>query len=220
MKAYSYLETDEWTGGIIFAKSNIEARRLGANILDRDEIAGMQVNRRPDLDQYEQTGVPASVLVGSGWHFECCGCGMHIDEDNLYDKHMKPSDVVGYESGQVFCSHGCRMEWKAEQAGRKAFGQAFVEMMKDVVRKRIPEIEWNFGEFKEHAYVQGSGPFVVIQARVYFDFPGRKHGPATIEYHHAGKYGAPMIGPAQLVFYCPNGDLEAFNAILRGEVNV
>lgn len=30
MKAYSVLETDEYTGGIVFAKSAVEARRIGA----------------------------------------------------------------------------------------------------------------------------------------------------------------------------------------------
>lgn len=62
-KAYSYLETDEFTGGIVFAKSNIEARRIGANILNMDGIGGMTVSRRKDLDKYEQKGVPAWLLA-------------------------------------------------------------------------------------------------------------------------------------------------------------
>lgn len=215
MGAYSYMETDEWTGGIVFAKSNIEARRIGANLLNMDEIGGMQVNRRKDLDRFEATGVPASLLVSQGWRFECHGCGLRLDDYSLEDARLPVSGVVGVESGRIYCCHTCRMEARADDAAREAFGAAFLDMLKDVVRARFPGIEHHFGEHRQHVFVpHRMRPLVVVQARVSFAFPGMKIGPATMEYHHCGQHGSHLIGPVRPVFYCCNGDREAFEAFV------
>lgn len=214
MGAYSYLELNEWTGGIVFAKSNIEARRLGANLLNMDDIGGMEVKRRKDLDKYEGKGVPAWLLVSDGWHFECHGCGMRIDDCSMEDASLPITGIVGAESGAIYCCHTCRMEARAEHAAQEAFGEAFLDMLKDLVRNRFPNIDHCFGEHRQHVYVQRwSRPMVVQQARVSFNFPGMKIGPATLEYHHCGNaHGSPIIGPVRPHFYCCNGDREAFEA--------
>lgn len=211
MGAYSYLETDEWTGGIVFAKSNIEARKAGANLLDRDGIAGMEVKRRKDLDKFEATGVPAWILVSDGWNFECFGCGYRIEDWRMDEDGLPVTGVVGFEGGRIFCCHACRMEHLADRAAKEAFGNAFCDMLKDIVRARLPHIDPCFGEFQTYAYPQGQGGvYVVKYAQVKFRFPGMKIGPATIEYRHEGRYGAPLIGPVRPEFHCCNGDREAF----------
>lgn len=214
MGAYSYLETDEYTGGIIFAKSNVEARRLGANLLNMDDIGGLEVRRRKDLDKYEATGVPAWLLVSEGWHFGCHGCGMRIDDCSMEDASLPITGIVGTESGAIYCCHTCRMEARAEHAAQEAFGEAFLDMLKDLVRKRFPGIDHCFGEHRQYVYVpRWSRPMVVLQARVSFNFPGTKIGPATLEYHHCGNaHGSPIIGPVRPEFYCCKGDREAFEA--------
>lgn len=212
MGAYSVLESCEWTGGIVFAKSNIEARRVGASLWGDGEIRGMIVNRRRDLDKYEARGVPASVLVEEGWHFECSGCGVRIDDYNLEENGLSPRHVVGVEGGRVYCSHACRMGAKADEAAAEALGEAFLEMLRDMVRVRFPNADHCFGEHKTHAYVpRWSSPSVVEQAVVSFSFPGMTFGPASLEYRRATNAdGSHVIGPVRPDYYCSNGDREAF----------
>lgn len=214
MGAYSYFETDEYTGGIIFAKSNIEARKAGANLLNMDGIGGLEVRRRKDLDRYEASGVPAWLLVAEGWRFECHGCGMQINESNMDDEGMPVTGVVGVESGQIYCCHACRMQHKAEAAAKKAFGEAFLDMLRDMVRSRFPDFDHNFGQYRAHVYVSRWNHEVAVQrAEVRFSFPGMKIGPASLSYNHEGKYGSTLIGPVRPEFYCCNGDRETFEAL-------
>ncbi|MBV7408715.1 hypothetical protein [Maritimibacter sp. DP1N21-5] len=215
MGAYSYLETDEFTGGIVFAKSNIEARRIGANLLNMDDIGGMEVKRRKDLDRFEETGVPAWLLVSEGWRFECLGCGMQINEDEMEDAGLPVTGIVGVEHGHIYCCHVCRMQRMAEYAACKAFGEAFLDMLKGVVTARFPDIEPCFGEYRHHVYVPTwCSPYVVQQAKVHFSFPGMKIGPASLVYQHqANAHGSRITGPVKPEFYCCNGDREAFEAL-------
>jgi len=210
--AYTYNETDEWSGGVVFARSNIEARRLGANLLNMDEIAGLSVQRRPDLDEYVDTGVPARVLVEEGWWFECHGCWLRLDDCGMEDAGLPVSGIVGYEQGRVYCSHACRMESQAEDAARDAFGKAFLDMLQDVVRRRFPGAEIQFEGGRHHAYVPRYWPLVAQQARVEFDWPGQKIGRASLEYYHADAQGRTLIGPVRPEFRCCIGDREAFEA--------
>lgn len=218
MGAYSAMETDEFTGGIVFAKSNIAARKIGANLWNHDELGGMQVSRRKDLDKYEATGVPAWLLVSQGWHFECHGCGVRIDDASFYDEGLPVTGVVGYESGSVYCCHACRMTDQAREAACEAFGAAFIEMLKDVVRNRFPDIEHAFGEHRQHVYVpRYYDPLVVVEVSVHFSFPGMKIGPASLRYRHASLINGPMIGPVRPEFFCCNGDREAFEEMVNSE---
>ncbi len=218
MGAYSYLDTDEYTGGIVFARSNIEARKLGANLLDRDEIAGLEVRRRADLDKYEQTGVPAWLLVAEGWRFECDGCGMQINDCSFEDEGLSVTGIVGIEGRAIYCGHACRMEARAERAARKAFGAAFVDMLQDLVRDRFPDFEHNFGSYNGRSYIPSwSGPpYCVVWASIQFEFPGMKFGPACLRYDHHGPNGQTLIGPVRPEFFCPGGDREAFEAAISG----
>ena len=216
-KAYSVLETDENTGGIVFAKSNVEARRIGANLFNNGEFGGLSVARRPDLDAYEPTGVPAAVLVEDGWHFECFGCGMRIETSNLEEMGRNAEHVVGFEGRPIYCCHACRASARAMVAGAKAFGEAFCDMLESMVRARFPKIDPCFGEHPRHHYVEAAYPFSVADASVKFSFPGMKIGPASLIYRHVGKYGARIIGPVRPEFVCCTGDVEAFNALTTPE---
>ncbi len=94
-RAYAVLEDSESTGGIVFARSNVEARRIGAAIYHDGEFSGRHCNRVPWADAYEPEGnVPASVCIDNGWHFECCGCGANIDSDWLYDNDLTIEGVI------------------------------------------------------------------------------------------------------------------------------
>jgi hypothetical protein len=222
MGAYSVTEDDEGTGGIVFAKSAVAARRIGAGEFNNGEFSGLSVHRRKDLDRFEGSGVPAWLLVEEGWHFECHGCGMRIEAYSLENEGLSFTDVVGVESGAIYCCHQCRRESMAENAASVAFGEGFLDMLEDVVRKRFGDVEIKRdGGFSRHVYVpRGYRPLVVEQARVRFTFPGQKIGAASLEFRHCGQYGQTLIGPVQPEFYCCSGDKEAFEAFAAGRQRV
>lgn len=65
-------EDSEGRGCILFAKSNIEARRKGANVLDCDGIGGLTCRRATWADEFAAVGsVPAAVMIANGWWPEC-----------------------------------------------------------------------------------------------------------------------------------------------------
>lgn len=216
MPAYTYQETDGMTGGVIFAASDIEARRLGANTLNMDGISGMTVHRRKDLDQYEETGVPARVMIEEGWSCDCSGCGMTINDYSMEDAGLPLSGIVGIFVYDAYCSHQCRIEYLSDLARRKAFEAAFVEMMKDIIRKRFPGIDHNFHAHSHHAYsVAESGFLVVDTARVFFEFPGMRYSPAYLELRRPYSGQGYIKGPLKPEFYCPNIDRSSFEAMAK-----
>lgn len=215
MPAYVVMEMDERTGGVVFAKDKRTARRIGANEWADGDIGYVEVTRRADLDRYEASGVPARLLVGEGWHFECCGCGMRIDDITFEDEGLPVSGIVGNESGAVYCCHTCRMRALGRDAQMMAMRDAFLDMLRDEVRKRFGEVDFVLGgTWQNYVYICRSyDPLVVSEASVAFNFPGQQIAPATIVYRHPTRpSGADMIGPAECRFRCCNGDREAFEA--------
>ena len=106
--AYSVTEEFEGTGGIVFARSAIAARRIGAERYADGEFENAQCRRAPYADEYAESGVvPASRLIAEGWHFECSGCSRTIDNDYLWERDIDPSDVVGTQDSSVYCNELC-----------------------------------------------------------------------------------------------------------------
>ena len=70
-KAYIVQETDEMTGGVIYAKTNAQARRRGANQFADDEFHGVICYRAPEFDGLK--GDPRAQmyrLLARGWRFD------------------------------------------------------------------------------------------------------------------------------------------------------
>ena len=211
MQAYTYRDAETFEGGIVFAKSNIEARRLAASRLHFDEISGINVNRREDLDKYYEAGVPAKVLVSEGWYFGCDGCSMQIDEYNMDDAHLPIDGIVGFERRPIYCCHQCRIDHLTKAAARKAHGQAFLDMMRDFLREDLSGGDVTLDTREASFYVpEQDGPFVVAHAKLYFSFPGMEISSASLEYNHSGAYNRILIGPVRPTYFCAAGDKEAF----------
>lgn len=72
MKAFIVQEPDELTGGVVYARRDIEARKRGAQAYaGTDEIGGMICRRCPALD--DKRGDPRAqtrVLLEMGWWFD------------------------------------------------------------------------------------------------------------------------------------------------------
>ena len=70
MRAYIVQETDEMTGGVIYAKTNAQARRLGANQFADDEFYSVICYRAPEFDGLERNPKAQTyLLLARGWWF-------------------------------------------------------------------------------------------------------------------------------------------------------
>lgn len=87
LKAYIVTEPEENTGGVIYAKSAIEARRWGADLYSDGELRGMSCCRAPALDDKRgDKRAEMQYLLAMGWWFESAaiGDGTLTDDDNPF----------------------------------------------------------------------------------------------------------------------------------------
>ncbi|PPQ35404.1 hypothetical protein SAMN06265338_1247 [Rhodoblastus acidophilus] len=219
MKAYAVQEDCEGTGGIVFAKHAIVARREGANEYNGGEFHGVTCRRAKWADEFAETGiVPASVMIANGWWFECSYCGQKIDEDSLYDRRLPISGVVGSQHSLIFCCKSHALKHRLEDAQRKRAEAEGIKLFSEMVLKRLPDAKLLVEpqNLRPHAYVRGhlGGPWVYSQIIISFTFPGMKIGPASLRYE--ADYGV-RIGPCRPTFSCCNGDREAFEAFAEAQ---
>ncbi|GLQ09281.1 hypothetical protein GCM10007913_12130 [Devosia yakushimensis] len=213
LKAYAVTENDENTGAVYFARHNIVARKAGANEFADGDITYVTCRRAAWADAYAETGrLPARVSIEHGWHFECCGCGMRIDEDSLAEHHLPLNGVIGGQWDPVFCGSRCARKYWSLRRRTKAQEAAAIADFKAIVCTRFPDVEFADDESRyrtHHAHVvPGRGGWHRQQVIVAFNFPGMKIGPAhyrTVDHHQ-------KVGPADAGYTCCNGDREAFEA--------
>jgi len=84
VKAYVVAEPFEGLSIVIFAKSNVVARREGANELGIEFNEVDYCHRAPGLDGYFPGPIPRKVLMYDlNWWLECYCCDAHLgSEDN------------------------------------------------------------------------------------------------------------------------------------------
>lgn len=101
LKAY-HVQGDEY-GVIRFAKSNVVARREGANELG-EEFNCVSCTRMPGADKYAELGrVPARDLVEEfGFWQECVYCSCHVDDE---------TEGRVWEGDTAYCDIECEARW-------------------------------------------------------------------------------------------------------------
>jgi hypothetical protein len=217
LRAYAVTESGENTGGIIFARHDIVAKRWGANEYGDGDIHSMSCRRAPWADHLAESGVvPAKLMIGHGWHFECHGCGERIDEDWLRENHLPLDGVCGSQNGWVFCCARCKWRHMKYLAAERAAAEEAITCFKAVIRARFGDVEFpvTVGKYGgSHAYViRGDrGGWHWQEVSVAFNFPGQQIGPAHLERrqpHGRGRNG--FIGPVKPDYTCYSGDREAF----------
>jgi hypothetical protein len=210
LKAYAVTEENENTGGIVFAEHAIVARRIGADRYNDSEFSGLTCRRAPWADEYHETGVPAKVMIGHGWHFECHGCGSTIDEDWLHENDLPLDRVIGFEHSSIFCHDICEAEQHLREVTKRHHERRMIETMTAWLLKRFPGVEIaTEGNCKPRAYArQAGGSWSVDQAVVSFKFPGMKIGPASYRFDHDHH----IIGPVKPHIECCHGDHDVFVA--------
>jgi hypothetical protein len=236
LKAYSCMETysGEWSGAIIFAKSNIEARKAAANEFNEGELGGMQVIRAPWADIYAARHlVPISAMVDHGWHFECVWSGCTIDSDlyengiEFYNKEtdeyewnevLKGKEPVGFQNGPCFACQEYADKYKEAKIIEKDFNEEQVKIYRDMVVKRLPDAvlidqdgymrrQWIGSRDMKTSDFLGFNSRYISEVHIPFSFPGMKHW-AALEFRqpeHGNK-----IGPNKPAFVCASGDREMF----------
>lgn len=211
----AFIVTEEYGNNamVVFSNYAIAARRYAASELNGGEITGLSVRRAKDLDQFEGDRIPASILIERGWWFECSGCGLTINEENLDERDLSTGGVIGFYHGAVYCCKACHDDHMARKARENEAGQAFLAILRGLVTKRLGAVEFVTGAFKEHIFAQESDGIVMIRdACVSFNFPGQTLAPASLHYQPGHDYG-----PNRPEFRCCAGDKDAFEAFADKE---
>lgn len=173
---------DESPTMIYFMVSDIVARRAFAEEYNDGELGGINVKREPSLDRYEnENKIPFWRLICMGWWTECDDCGKRISEDDLNDRGLDPTDVVGTFCSRTFCTPDCHTRWEAEQAERKHIsGQAVYDLEKYLF-KYFPGVTVT----RTPSYVtHEQGKLVLDHAHIYFTFPEQNMGECRITEKH------------------------------------
>lgn len=207
MLAYAVLENDERTGGIIYATSNIAARRQGANEYGDGELSYVTCNRAPWADRYHGKPIPIDLMVLHGWWFECGHCGKRIDEDLLWEKQIEPEDLIGFEHSVSYCDARCEAGAALDKAHREHLQKRWLRRFAKIVKRRFPEAV----PVLKHAYASHDGTRYRLQeVTVAFDFPGRQHWPAELTWHRMRSWKDQLR--SKPYYQCAGGDREAFEA--------
>ena len=120
LRAYSVQGYE--TGCVVFAPSNVVARRNGANELDIPFEGVESCRLAPEFDEFAPGPVPAKALLAAGWWQYCSGCGKQVreDDDEFEDEaETIPAQLVYVGDHSVFCSQSCHDNEMAERAKRK-----------------------------------------------------------------------------------------------------
>lgn len=208
LKAFTVSEDQEGRGGVIFAKTAIEARRLGASEWNDGELGGMHVHRSPGLDKFSPGPVPAWVLIADGWWWECSGCYERIDLDYLDEAGLDVTGVRGTTWSMVFCCATCEAEYRDDERAKEAAGQAVISVLIEILHRRFHG-QVTVGKSHHYTTIE-RGLLTTQEARVEFTFPGQKIGPAMIRLHRDDYRPCDTLLPPSLYLTCCAGDKEAF----------
>lgn len=214
MKAYICTTEYDGAGGVVFAKSNLAARKISANEWNDGELGGMHVNRAPSLDQYFGAGVPAKVLIRDfGWSWEdgCANCGRGLNAWQLEEDGIDIEGVVGTDTSLVFCCQSCSDAYSYEKEMKNNAGMKVIEFLIEYVKRMFDGVSVK----RTHHFTTGKGGlYTTEQAIVDFDFPGSRYG-ASIRMEDRFVHGRTIMMPHIPYFTCANGDLEAWNRMVE-----
>lgn len=213
--AFTVQEDTEGTGGIVFAKTNAQARRQGAGEFGDGDFNSVTCRRAPWADQFAEQGwVPVRAYIDAGWWWHCTGCEKRISHDAEFEGEpdWTADDIVEEKRGVAYHNAACQAADIAYQAERVRRQDRAIARLKAVVARRFPDVVFSEkrpgGMNPHHAFAcRGPKGWRVSQAVVSFDFPGMTIGPAQLRYDDM--YGRKRNKPHYTV---PNGDRAAFEA--------
>jgi hypothetical protein len=216
LKAYAVQEDTEGAGGIVFAKRDIVARRLGADEFNGGEFGGLTCRRAPWADKYAPGPVPFAVKFAHGWWVECSGCGVKIVEEGEYDENgdeleFDPADFVELGTN-VFHSKACYERHIASRSRIEAKQREMIDLLRARLVEKLPGVTFDPND-GDHAYVtEDGGHLIVRQVRIAFRFPGCAIGAAQYRLDEPQYYSPARFSPPRPEVTVCHGDLAAWNA--------
>lgn len=181
LKAYAVQEEDENTGGIVFAKSNAQARREGSQAFGDGDFNWGRARRAPWADPYAPGPVPPLVMIDHGWWFHCLGCDRRVTDDSFgYEDDYEIGPERAVEVGNcVYCSPECKCTHELNRALRERAEASAVSRARANIKRMFPGATFADGYEHGHAYaVPFMGGYTARSLRVHFNFPGQTIGPA------------------------------------------
>ena len=233
MPAYAIndYDADEPKGVVLFAKSDIEARRRGASDLDCDEIAGLSCRRAPWADGFEASGViPAATMVANGWHFTCHGCDQWFSDQSTITRWTDDGEEIEVDVDPVGSQHAafCTPECRDREMWRRAWMKRGDRRCFDVLKRELLRLHpgvtidpdkpaderWSGHHHRYFGHHSKSKRGRAICFVVKFTFPGAKHG---------GSYRYDLDDEAargKREVLVANGDMDAWRAFCRHEKQI
>lgn len=185
LKAYSVLEDDENTGGIVFAKSGAEARRIGSNQFGDGDFNWGKARRARWADEFVPGPVPIKAQIEHGWKYECHGCYVVIDDSQYGGENDEIKfDIVEVE-GAVYCTPECRDDHLAQRAEVKRIEQFVIGDLTDRLLRLLPGATI---AGRTHVYMPNTQwPMAAREASIEFTFPGARIGFGSFRFREIGE---------------------------------
>lgn len=182
---------DPEESSIQFARSNVAARRQGAQAADVD-FTQASCKRAHWADQYAgQRFIPAQAYIENDWNVGCTNCAdtvsndsYHKDEDGETDRPHEPV----FRGPDLFCSPECERLYDAQVATYNAKGEAF----KARVTEERPDLEFTV--------FRCGWPHITMVGE--FKFPGCLYGGSVRD----------QEGDGSIEWYVAGGDVAAWTA--------
>lgn len=181
---------------VLFATTNVSARRQGANTIGVD-FGEVSCRRLPWADQYAGTHIPAKAYVENGWRVGCLYCGDMVYKGSIWlddDYYERPHEPV-YRGENVFCCPRCEAAHDAKVDKQNAKFAGFEKR----VREARPDLQYK-------AFL---GAYPCITMTCEFTFEGSQYGGFVRD-----------DGDGTLRWHVANGDAAAWEAYEAGRAKV
>jgi hypothetical protein len=207
---------DDYGIDVIWAWSNIEARRIWADWKNEGELGGITCRRVPKFDKHEATGVPVGEMIALGcWTETDCH---HVlgGEDDLQGPH------IGVWGGTIYCNEDCKSKAIARRNREDRAAASMADEMMAWARARVGNLPMRI----RHQYAEDyDGTPTVRDVSIAIDWDGGRYGdpwvrlawpdpvvPFESGLSRVGQYVSPSryMGPPWLAFMVANGDRDAF----------
>lgn len=118
VRAYLVSDDDPETQTIKFARTNVAARRRGANEIGTD-FGSVTCRREPWADEFAELGyIPAKAYIENGWWVGCSNCGVSVSSDSHGedDEGEQVAHDPVYCGAHLYCTPSCQEAEKVEKA--------------------------------------------------------------------------------------------------------
>lgn len=208
LRAFAVQEEDEGTGGIVFARHAVTARREGAAEYNGGDFSGLSCRRAAWADEYAPGPVPATIMVQHGWWMHCHGCDRKVGEGFENEARSRFDPVM--EGDDFYCTPTCA-----------AIGRLGIDVPREFRLERLRQVEVE-GYTPEHD-VQISDGNLLRAAVVYFQHATRTVDLPTKIVSDAGVPVKVPVGwpwdPQWWKPKTPRRDLERAGALCLAEID-